>query len=579
MRVKLFKTKPVLAIGLLSLLIGTVVNNSSFNAQEEQQASYLLQAKNMDVLQNALKQAQITPSHELSIINAYAVTVSDSQLKALKTYGDFKVTKNSDVQLSSSVASAYSEQVSVVNNIVNATSVHQTSNYGAGVTMAFLDTGLRQMSGLRSDVYGLQKTYGTYDAINNKPLNNDNEINGHGTHVSSIAGNSELDIYGKPMGVAPNARMVGIKAFDFEGKGTYADIIRGIDWALKYKDRLNIRVLNMSFSGPPRSYYWDDPLNQAVMKAWQSGIVVVASAGNKGPDPMSIGVPGNNPYIITVGAMTDNYTPDDKSDDRLTSFSSAGPTVEGFVKPDLVAPGGHMVGLLPSNTRLAKDHPEAHDGGKYFVMSGTSQATAVVTGIVALMLSDDSTLTPDDVKCRLVTTAQPAILDDGTPAYSVFQQGAGLVNAQTALNSQQTQCANQSIDIALDLSGAQHYAGPAAQDENGAYYIKDENGEAISDGGTFWRDGGTFWRDGGTFWRDGGTFWRDGGTFWRDGGTFWRDGGTFWRDGGTFWRDSLDSWDQGYPESNSGFIFSDGGFIWRDNITDNSQVNRWVTQE
>lgn len=555
MRIQPLKAKSILATGLLSLLIGTVVsytnNDTNLGIKNEQQASYLLQAKNMDVLHNALKKMRITPSHELSIINSYAVTVSDSQLKALKEYGDFKVTKNSAVKLSGSIASASLEQVSVVNKIVNATSVHQTSNYGAGITMAFLDTGLRQMNGLRSDVYGLQKTYGTYDAINNKPLNNDNEINGHGTHVSSIAGNSELDIHGNPMGVAPNARMVGIKAFDFEGKGTYADIIRGIDWALKYKDRLNIRVLNMSFSGPPRSYYWDDPLNQAVMKAWQSGIVVVASAGNKGPDPMSIGVPGNNPYIITVGAMTDNYTPDDRSDDKLTSFSSAGPTVEGFVKPDLVAPGGHMVGLLPSNTRLAKDHPESHDGGKYFTMSGTSQATAVVTGVVALMLSNDPTLTPDDVKCRLVTTAQPAVLKDGTPAYSVFQQGAGLVNAQTALSSQQTQCANQALDIEKDLTGVQHYGGPAAMSEDGEFYIVDENGVMLNDGGFIWRDGGFIWRDGGFIWRD---------------NFAWGDGGFIWRDGGFIWRDSAYSW-------------NDGGFIWRDSIESEVAVNHWVSQE
>ena len=82
------------------------------------------------------------------------------------------------------------------------------------------------------------------------------------------------------------------------------------------------------------------------MKAWQAGIVVVASAGNTGPNPMSIGVPGNMPYVITVGAMTDNYTPSNAADDKLASFSSAGPTHEGFVKPDVVAPGGHVLACV-----------------------------------------------------------------------------------------------------------------------------------------------------------------------------------------------------------------------------------------
>ena len=121
-------------------------------------------------------------------------------------------------------------------------------------------------------------------------------------------------------------------------QGSYLDVIRGIDWVVAHKDEYNIRVLNLSFSAPPQSYYWDDPLNQAVMQAWQAGIVVVAAAGNGGPDPMTVGVPGNVPYIITVGAMSDNYTPENPADDILASFSAAGPTVEGFVKPEVVAP-------------------------------------------------------------------------------------------------------------------------------------------------------------------------------------------------------------------------------------------------
>ena len=128
-------------------------------------------------------------------------------------------------------------------------------------------------------------------------------------------------------GVAPDASLVVVKAFDRDGAGSYMDVIRGIDWVVPNKDAYDIRVLNLSFSAPPQSYYWDDPLNQAVMRAWEAGIVVVASAGNTGPDPMTVGVPGNVPYVITVGAMTDNYTPDDGTDDVLAAFSAAGPTV------------------------------------------------------------------------------------------------------------------------------------------------------------------------------------------------------------------------------------------------------------
>ncbi len=99
--------------------------------------------------------------------------------------------------------------------------------------------------------------------------------------------------------IAPNAQVVAVKAFDKHGIGSYTNVIRGMDWILNNKDVYDIRVLNLSFSAEPRSFYWDDPLNQAVMRLWEAGIVVIASAGNTGPNPMTIGVPGNIPYIIT----------------------------------------------------------------------------------------------------------------------------------------------------------------------------------------------------------------------------------------------------------------------------------------
>ena len=163
-------------------------------------------------------------------------------------------------------------------------------------------------------------------------------------------------------GIAPLADVLSVRAFDDLGRGTYADVIRAIDWVVANKASHNIRILNLSFGTEPRSYYWDDPMNQAVMAAWQAGIVVVASAGNTGPDAMTIGAPGNVPYVITVGAMTDNYTPENFYDDFLASFSSAGPTVEGFVKPDMVAPGGHARGLMKSNTYLATTYDELSAG-------------------------------------------------------------------------------------------------------------------------------------------------------------------------------------------------------------------------
>src|SRR5512147_361315 len=209
---------------------------------------------------------------------------------------------------------------------------------------------------------------------------------GHGSHLTGIIFNNERTHDGRFFGVAPDANLVSIRAFDAQGRGSYFSVIRGIEWAVQNQNRYGIRVLNLSLGAAPQSRYWDDPLNRAVMKAWQAGIVVVASAGNTGPAPQTITVPGNVPYVITVGAMTDSYTPADPTDDRLASFSAAGPTLEGFVKPEVVAPGGHIWSLMPTYATIAQAHPSYQNSGDYFTMSGTSQAAAVTSGVVALLL-------------------------------------------------------------------------------------------------------------------------------------------------------------------------------------------------
>ncbi|WP_223271586.1 S8 family peptidase [Colwellia hornerae] len=471
--------KPLSLLGLISLT-AWFINTSIDKNAGGQEKSYIISASSYQLLQTELASLNVQPTHQLAIINAVAVSLNIEQLAQLHAQLDIQVTENYKVEMSGGNAWGKRkwQPKSVVNDLIEASAAHSAYNFGDGVTIGFLDTGLDQLEGtssglgLSTDLYGKDKFWGTYDAINNSISNYSNEESGHGTHVASIAGNADYDVYGKVYGVAPNASLVGIKAFDAEGKATYADVIRGIDWALQVKDQINLKVLNMSFSGPARSYYWEDPLNQAVMKAWQAGIVVVASAGNSGPDPMTIGVPGNVPYIITVGAMTDNYTASYVNDDKVATFSAAGPTVEGFVKPEIVAPGGHLSGLMAFDTQIVQDHPEFHDGGRYFEMSGTSQAAGVISGVVALMLTQDPTLTPDEVKCRLMDSAHAAFNNSGELAYSVFQQGSGMVNVADALLSTASGCANQALDIAQDLAGSDHFFGPANINSDGNFYVE-----------------------------------------------------------------------------------------------------------
>lgn len=563
-----------LYIGLFSVMETSTVNKIFSTKQ-----SYLVSGQSSEhyqQLQTQLAKLNIIPSHQLGIINTVAVELTEQQLTRLEQQIDIRVSVNHQVKLSGkAVGQRKWQPEAVVADFISASSAHATGNYGGAVTIGFLDTGLDKLTGLDTDRSGRDKYWGTYNAINNTISNNDHESNGHGTHVASIAGNSDLDKSNKVYGVAPSARLVGIKAFDNQGKATYADVIRGIQWAVLNKDQINLKVLNMSFSGPVYSYYWEDPLNQAVMKAWQSGIVVVASAGNRGPDPMTIGVPGNLPYIITVGAMTDNYTPDELSDDKLAIFSSAGPTVEGFVKPEIIAPGGHMSGLMAQGTQIVSDHPEFHDGGRYYEMSGTSQATAVVSGVVALMLTADSTLTPDEVKCRLVASARPAMRNDGKLAYSVFQQGAGVVDAAEAIGNTASNCANQSLDIAKDLAGEKHFYGPANINSDGDFYIEGLDNKYIWDiPVSLENDSGFIWRtalksDSGFIWRT--SVLTDSGFIWRtavDSDTATTNHDNFITDSGFIWRTS---------------VMTDSGFIWRTSVDiDGVQgigVNNWVEQQ
>ena len=471
---------PIALVGFISLTAWINTPGTSNETQVEQsKQSYIISAKNRSLqnykrLNNKIDEMKVKPTHKLDIIDSIVVNLTEQQLMQLKSQLALNISANHQVQLSNKLTKGKGnfKPTSIVNDLIDVTDVHASYNFGGGVTIGFLDTGLDRLKGLSKNLYRQKKSWGTYDAINNIFTHKGIETNGHGTHVASIAGNSQYDGNGKVYGVAPNALLVGIKVFNDNGESSYADVIRGIEWALQVKDKINLRVLNLSFSGDVRSYYWDDPLNQAIMKAWQAGIVIIASAGNNGPDPMTIGVPGNNPYIITVGAMTDAYTTNTTGDDKLATFSAAGPTYEGFVKPEIVAPGGHLTGLMSFDSKIALDHPEFHDGGQYFQMSGTSQATAVVTGVVALMLTKNPSLTPDDVKCRLIDSAHTATTSTGALAYSVFQQGSGVVNAYDAINSSAIDCANTGLNIEEDITGEQHFAGPANIDDKGNYYLE-----------------------------------------------------------------------------------------------------------
>jgi len=253
------------------------------------------------------------------------------------------------------------------------------------------------------------------------------DLYGHGSHVAGIIW-SQIEDYatGTTMGIAPDANILSVRILDENGAGTYADAIEGLQYVVANKDALNIRVINMSLSAYASTPYFIDPLNRAVEQAWAAGLVVIAAAGNEGPDATSITVPGNDPYVITVGALDDQRTPGYWSDDVLPTWSATGPTLDGFVKPDVLAAGSNIVSFMHNDNHsedvanLALMHPDYARTSSLFRMNGTSMATAIVSGVAALMLQANPGLTPDQVKFRLGYTARPAFTDTNTPMYNIF---------------------------------------------------------------------------------------------------------------------------------------------------------------
>lgn len=359
------------------------------------------------------------------------------------------------------------------NTVAGIDPLHLQGVTGRGVTVAVVDSGLWEHPALMKDTRGENRVLARYDAITDTLDTELVDESGHGTHMSSITANSGLTLrHGHPTGtwrgVAPDARLVAVKILDREGQAHLLDIVRAIQWVVDHRDRYGVRVLNLSFAQRPRWHYWEDPVNQAVMRAWAAGIVVVAAAGNEGPDHMTVGSPANQPYVISVGAVTDSWTPDTRDDDYIPDFSSRGPTPAGHVKPDIVALGGHMTGLIHPASDLATTQPEDILASGEFVSTGSSQAAALVSGIAALLLQLEPELSPDDVKCKLISSAEPAINADGKLAYSPFQQGYGYVTASRAVTLGKTGCGNTGLDIQADIAGERHFFGPAEVDEDGS---------------------------------------------------------------------------------------------------------------
>ncbi|WP_456444186.1 S8 family serine peptidase [Thermococcus sp.] len=296
---------------------------------------------------------------------------------------------------------------------ISAPEVWNVGYDGSGVTVAVVDTGI---DASHPDLQG--KVIGWKDFVNNRTTPYDD--NGHGTHVAGIIASTGAASNGKYRGVAPGAKLVGVKVLNADGSGSVSTIIAGIDWVIQNKDKYNISVINLSL-GSSQSSDGTDALSQEVDKAWADGITVCVAAGNSGPNTYTIGSPAAAPDVITVGAVDKN--------DVITYFSSRGPTADGRLKPEVVAPGNWIISDRAAGTQLTSETV-----GQYYVAaSGTSMATPHVSGTVALLKEAHPDWTPDKIKYVLEITADVV----NSSAIAGVAYGAGRINAYEALNYNQ----------------------------------------------------------------------------------------------------------------------------------------------
>jgi serine protease AprX len=326
-----------------------------------------------------------------------------------------------------------SKQVNVYNTVIGATQLWNTTNklQGKNVGVAVVDSGIYKTKDIEKRIKV---------NVNFNPSYHDGaDRYGHGTFVAGIIAGSGTQSSGKYIGVAPKANLLNARVASDQGMLYESDVVDSLQWVYNNKAKYNIRVVNLSLNSTVAQSYNTSPLSAAVEILWFNGIVVVVSAGNNGTS--TIFPPANDPFVITVGATDDKQTVS-TADDTIAAFSAYGTTESGFPKPDLVAPGRLIIGLLPENDKLSMGgaHPANRVDTTYFKMSGTSVSAPMVSGAVAILLQDEPNLTPDQVKYRLMATANKSWV-----GYNAASAGAGYLNIYNAVYGTTTQSANTGV--------------------------------------------------------------------------------------------------------------------------------------
>lgn len=355
--------------------------------------------------------------YKLPMIDAYVLEVDKDKLDLIKGLDGMI-----DIEMDAHITA----QMNRVNDIIECRWAHANGYYGEGVGVAIVDTGIC----LHKDfTEGGNRVIAFKDFVGGRKEPYDD--NGHGTHVAGIIGGNGYSSKGKYMGVAPACNFIVIKVLDSKGDGNISDVLAGLQWIIDNRKKYNIRVLNISVGTSAKDSMDENSLLvQGVNAVWDSGVIVVVAAGNNGPSPMSISTPGISRKVITVGSSDDNVSVE-VFGSKTKDYSGRGPTPYCIKKPDIVAPGSNIIscninrytsmGRGSSSRFQAADFPMM-----YTIKSGTSMATPVVSGAIALLISANPGISNRDVKLRLRNSA----VDLGQ---SWEKQGWGLLNVRRLL--------------------------------------------------------------------------------------------------------------------------------------------------
>jgi len=367
-----------------------------------------------DVLGVSLKTART-----FSSIDGVAVELTGAQILVLASDKHVTaITADSAVRLSAAAPS--SEKWPYVTGVQKYWA-NGTSPAAPAATIAIVDSGI---DATRPEFAGRIAASVNLSTL---PGNSPGDGRGHGTFVAGIAAG---DLQGKT-GAAPGAKIVSLDVMDDRGMARTSDVIAAADWILANKAKYGIRVANFSLHSSVANSFMYDPLDKAVERLWFNNVVVVVASGNYGKPDGPSGVPfapGNDPFVITVGA-SDTGKSVSTNDDVAAPWSAYGYTLDGFAKPDLAAPGRFMVGPVPVTATLYTERADHVVEPGYMELSGTSFSAPIVSGVAALILGKHPEFTPDQVKGALMVGAKPM------PQALNLSEGVGEVNAGRSIDT------------------------------------------------------------------------------------------------------------------------------------------------